>query len=119
MLGLVEPPLPGRAGATAYLPLAPADRPRLLLSADNSMGLETRLEWSSSAAHYLRDQGNGRDWSTRLPQHHPVVDVLRKIDAIGSTQSIQRYEYHDGYYDGPTREPRGFGQVDLYETRRQ
>jgi RHS repeat-associated protein len=108
-------PLPGRS-AISYLRLSSADRPRLLLSVDNSMGRATQMVWSSSATHYLRDLRGGRGWSTRLPQHHPVVDEQRTIDAISGAVAVSRYEYHDGYYDGHTRELRGFGQVDVYDS---
>ena len=108
-------PLPGRDSPLSYLPLTPADRPRLLLAVDDSMGRETRLTYASSAAHYLRDRAAGRGWSTRLPGHQTVVDQREVIDRIGGTRSVQRFAYHDGYYDGGEREFRGFGQVDVYD----
>jgi RHS repeat-associated protein len=108
-------PLPGCGGPLEYLPLTPADVPRLLLSVDDSLGRETRLTYSSSSAHYLRDVAAGRGWSTRLPGHHLVIDRREVLDHIGNTRSVQRFEYHDGYYDGVERELRGFGQVDVYD----
>ncbi len=59
-------PLLGRESPLEYLPLTPRDRPRLLLSVDDSLGRETRLTYSSSATHYLRDIASGRGWSTKL-----------------------------------------------------
>src|SRR5205807_2451577 len=56
-------PLPGREGPLEYLPLTPADQPRLLLSVDDSLGRRTHLTYSSSATHYLRDVASGRGWS--------------------------------------------------------
>ena len=44
-------PLPGRESPLEYLPLTPADPPRLLLAVDDSMGRETRFTYASSAAH--------------------------------------------------------------------
>jgi RHS repeat-associated protein len=108
-------PLPGRESPLEYLPLTPAVPPRLLLSVDDSLGRRTSLTYSSSSAHYLRDVASGRGWSTRLPAHRPVVDRREVLDQIGNTRSVQRFEYHDGYYDGEEREPRGFGQVDMYD----
>jgi RHS repeat-associated protein len=108
-------PLPGRERAIEYLPLTPAVQPRLLLSVDDSLGRQTSLTYSSSSAHYLRDVESGRGWSTKLPAHRPVVDRREVLDQIGNTRSVQRFEYHDGYYDGHEREPRGFGQVDVYD----
>jgi len=108
-------PLPGRDSPLEYLPLTPDVPPRLLLSVDNSLGQQTTFTYSSSATHYLRDVASGRDWSTRLPNHHPVVDERVVLDQIGNTSAVQRFEYHDGFYDGREREQRGFGQVDNYD----
>ena len=108
-------PLPGLERATAVLPLTPRDRPRLLLAVDDSRGRETRLSYSSSAAHYLRDRRSGRGWSTPLPHHRPVVDRIDVIDRIRGTRSTRRFEYRDGFFDGVERELRGFGQVDEYD----
>ncbi len=108
-------PLPGRESPLEYLPLTPVVPPRLLLSVDNSLGQRTQLRYSSSASHYLRDQASGRGWSTRLPSHHPVVDRREVVDQIGNTRSVQRYAYHDGYYDGGERQQRGFAAVDVYD----
>ena len=109
-------PLPGRESPLEYLCLAPAVRPRLLIQVDDSLGRVTTLEYSSSATHYLRDLESGRGWNTRMPGHHPVVDQWTVVDQIGGTQSLTRYEYHDGFYDGRERELRGFGQVDIYDS---
>ena len=108
-------PLPGRESPLEYLPLTPAVPPRLLVAVDDSLGRQTTLTYSSSAAHYLRDLASGRGWSTKLPAHHPVVDRREVLDQIGNTRSVQRFEYHDAYYDGEEREQRGFGQVDSYD----
>jgi RHS repeat-associated protein len=108
-------PLPGRESPLEYLPLTPAVPPRLLVSVDNSLGRRTSLSYSSSSTHYLRDVASGRDWSTKLPAHRPVVDRREVLDQIANTRSVVRYAYHDGYYDGAERESRGFGQVDIYD----
>ena len=111
-------PLPERRNPLQYLSLSPAERPGLLLTVDNSAGQEARLTHTWSASHYLRDQAAERPWVSKLPMHVPVVDTLELIDHIGSTGSLQRFEYHDGVYDGNKRELRGFGQVDVYDTER-
>jgi RHS repeat-associated protein len=108
-------PLPGRESPLQHLPLAPVTRPRLLVSVEDSLGQETRLAYSSSAAHYLRDQQAGRPWSSRLPTHVTVVDRHEVLDHIGGTKSVSRYEYREGHFDGGEREFRGFGQVDVYD----
>ncbi|MGH7730641.1 MAG: SpvB/TcaC N-terminal domain-containing protein, partial [Candidatus Eiseniibacteriota bacterium] len=108
-------PLPGRESPMQYLPLAGPDRPRLLLSVDDSVGMETRFAYSSSAAHYLRDARAGEPWVTRLPSHVTVVARREVLDQIGRTRNVQRFEYRDGFFDGEEREFRGFGRVDVYD----
>jgi RHS repeat-associated protein len=110
-------PLPGRDAPIQYLPLVSADQPRLLCALDNGLGQETRLAYSSSAAHYFRDQRAGRPWAIRLPTHVTVVDRLEVFDHVGATQSVTRYEYREGHFDGEDREFRGFGQVDVYDAQ--
>jgi RHS repeat-associated protein len=107
--------LAGAPSAIRYLPLTGAVTPRLLVGVDDGMGQSTTLSYSSSAAHELRDRAAGRPWATRLPAHHTVVDRLAIADAIGSTSLTQRYEYHDGAYDGRERAFAGFGHVDRYD----
>ena len=108
-------PLPGRESPLEYLPLTPKVPPRLLLSVDNSLGQVTTFAYASSAEDYLRDVASGRGWTTRLPMHHTVVRSRELWDQIGNSRSVQRYAYHDGYYDGVEREQRGFGQVDVID----
>ncbi len=107
--------LAGAPSAMRYLPLTGSVTPRLLVGVDDGMGQSTTLSYASSAAHELRDRAAGRPWATRLPAHHTVVDRLVVADAIGSTSLTQRYEYHDGAYDGRERAFAGFGHVDRYD----
>jgi RHS repeat-associated protein len=109
-------PLPDRQAPIQHLPLAPGMPPRLLVSIEDSLGRETRLAYSSSATHYLRDQRAGRPWASRLPAHVTVVDRREVIDQIGGTRSLSRYEYREGHFDGSEREFRGFGQVDVHDS---
>ncbi|WP_170864452.1 SpvB/TcaC N-terminal domain-containing protein [Fodinibius roseus] len=99
-----------------YLPLTSGVKPGLLIGAQNSMGKETQLSYGYSAEHYLRDRQNGRDWISRLPSHRTVVDRLEVVDHIGNTRFEQRFEYHDGFYDGEERAFQGFGVVDRYDS---
>jgi RHS repeat-associated protein len=108
-------PLPGNTSPIQYLPLTSTLRPRLLQSINNSMGAEVLFEYSSSASHYLRDRRAGRPWASRLPTHPIVVDRKQVSDTIGGSQSVSRYEYHDGCFDGTARSFRGFGLVDQYD----
>lgn len=99
-----------------YLQLTNGIKPRLLLSIDNSMGQETRLTYSLSSRHYLRDRRAGREWLSKLPSHTIVVDRKEVVDLIGNASFVSCYEYHDGYFDSEERIFRGFGQVDQYDS---
>lgn len=108
-------PLPAREAAMSCLPLVPALPPRLLVAVDDSLGCITRLEYSTSAAHHLRDIERGRSWSTHLPRNGIVADRRIIEDLIAGTRSETRLEYHDGFFDGSERAMRGFGCVDVYD----
>ena len=109
-------PLPGADGLR-YLPLTPKLWPGLLLSVDNSRGLQTRLHYASSAEHYLRAQRDGQPWRAPMPGHHLVVDEYETIDQIAGTRSVLRYQYHDGTFDRQKREPRGFARTDVTDVQ--
>lgn len=99
-----------------YLRLTYGVRPRLLEKIENSMGLETVFHYGYSGKHYLRDKNKDRPWMTLLPAHRIVVDKLEHIDLIANTKFSQRYEYHDGFFDGEERMFRGFCLVDQYDS---
>ena len=108
-------PLPGRVAPLQYLPLANGVRPRLLVWVDGGVGREVRLEYSTSATHYLRDRHAGRPWTSRIPRHPVVVDRVETRDAIGGGRRVSRYEYHDGRFGDEERAFLGFGVVDRYD----
>ena len=107
--------LPSGEDALRQLPLRNALRPGLLVRVENSFGGESRLTWTSSAAHYLRDVASGRGWQTRLPAHVPVVETHEEIDHLAGTTARMRYAYHDGAFDGERRAFRGFAFVERFE----
>jgi RHS repeat-associated protein len=109
-------PLADGSSSIQYLPLTNGVKPHLLLSVNNSMGMEVNLTYSTSATDYLRDQRLGRSWRTKLPNHPVVVTRKEVADAIGGNRTATRYEYHDGYYDGTERTFAGFGAVDQYDS---
>jgi RHS repeat-associated protein len=108
--------LPGDLVPLRFLRLRGGLPPRLLLSVDNAMGREVRLSYSSSASHYIRDKRSGRGWRTKLPSHVTVVDRHEVIDHVAGTRAIQRFEYHDGRFDGDTHAFLGFSVVDEFDT---
>jgi RHS repeat-associated protein len=109
--------LPGQEFRTfRYIDLLGSQKPYLLTSYRNNLGLETRLEYAPSTRFYLADAAAGRPWVTRL--HFPV-HVLARIetyDAISRHRFVSTYAYHHGYFDGVEREFRGFGMVEQWDT---
>ncbi|BDC46005.1 SpvB/TcaC N-terminal domain-containing protein [Paraburkholderia terrae] len=103
------------AASLQYLPLTDGVKPGLLTTVSNSLGAERRITYATSASHYLRDAGQGRDWRRKLPHHVVVVDAVELIDHIGGARSQLRYRYHDGSYDGRERRFRGFGFVEVFD----
>ncbi len=100
-----------------YLRLTDGIKPGLIVKASNSMGRETVFSYGNSGAHYLRDRESGTPWITRLPSHRTVVDCIEFLDGIGNTRFQERYEYHDGFFDGDDRSFRGFSLVDRYDSQ--
>ncbi len=99
-----------------FLRLTNGIKPRLLVSVENNMGLETRFHYGHSGQHYLRDKFSETPWITKLPSHRIVVDKLETIDHIGNTHFNQLFQYHDGFFDGEERAFRGFCLVDQYDS---
>jgi RHS repeat-associated protein len=92
------------------------EKPHLLVSTHNGLGLETRLKWEPSTQQYLRDCEAGRPWVTRLPFAVQVVTRVEQYDAVARRRFVQTYAYHHGFYDGVEREFRGFGMVERWDT---
>ncbi len=92
------------------------NKPYLLDLTDNGMGLRTRLHYSSTVQQYLQDKRNGRPWATRLffPVH--VVTRIETREYFNKSRYVQRFAYHDGYYDPVEREFRGFGFTESWDT---
>lgn len=99
-----------------YLRLMADGPPGRLVSVASDGGGETVLEYSSSAAHYRRDEASDEPWLTRLPSHVTVVDRKITIDHVAGTRSITRLEYHCGYFDSTERLFRGFLCVDVHDS---
>lgn len=106
--------VPGRARWFA-LDLFGGARCGLLSTIDNSIGLQTAVSYSTSAAESVRDDTEGQPWSTRLPVVLPVVAQVTTNDTPTGIISTTRYRYHDGRFDGVLREFCGFGRVEAWE----
>ncbi|VWB16539.1 FG-GAP/YD repeat-containing protein [Burkholderia lata] len=91
-------------------------KPYLLNTADDNMGLVTRISYRASTYHALRDRQAGVPWATALPFPVQVVDEVEVLDAVSGTRLVSRYDYRHGYYDPVEREFCGFGQVDCIDS---
>lgn len=93
-------------------------KPHLLIESDNNLGAVTRIQYAPSTRFYLEDREAGRPWATRLPFPAQVIEKIEVIDQIADTRQMQRFRYHDGYYDPVERAFRGFGMVEQWDGER-
>src|SRR5262249_40086866 len=56
-------------------------------------------------------ESEGRPWEGQLPFPVQVVREIRDRDTVFGAESRLTIRYHDGVYDGPEREFRGFSNV--------
>ena len=109
--------LPGDARtAVRYIDLVGGTKPHLLTGIRNNLGAETRVSFSSSTRAYLDDRRDGAPWITRLPFPVHVVAQVEDVDHVTGVRHVGKYRYHDGYFDGASREFRGFGMVEHDDT---
>ena len=92
------------------------DKPHLLVSIDNNLGLRTRVRYEPSTAQYLRDRDAGRPWMTRLPFPVYVATRVEHYDAPARRRTVQLASYHHGYFDAVEQEFHGFARVDRWDT---
>ncbi|WP_434043958.1 MULTISPECIES: SpvB/TcaC N-terminal domain-containing protein [Sorangium] len=110
-------PLPGFGAAPVrYIDLLGGEKPYLLTSVRNNLGLETRVRYAPSTRFYLADRAAGRPWVTRLPFPVQVVERVETYDHVSRVRLVSEYRYHHGHYDGHEREFRGFGMVEQVDT---
>ncbi len=94
-----------------FLRLDPGRKPYLLTAIDNGMGGRFEITYSTSTAMRLADQAEGRAWVGELPMAVQVVGEIREVDTVTGRETRMAIRYHDGVYDGPQREFRGFREV--------
>lgn len=99
-----------------YLDFAGNAKPHLLNRIDNGMGLVTEIEYGTSTSQAVRDESIGEAWPTFLPFPIPVILSLSTHDQVSDSPSLTRFRYHDGHYDGVSRDFCGFGRVEIEET---
>lgn len=110
-------PLPGNARQPMrYIDLMGGQKPHLLVSIKNNMGMERSLEYVASTRFYLEDRLAGTPWVTKLPFPVHVLTLVETTDTVTQTKLVSLYRYHHGYFDGFEREFRGFGLVEQWDT---
>ena len=112
----MAPPTAQGAQDYWYLDLLDAVKPNLLERIDNNAGLLTEVVYSTSAAERTRDLDAGRRWSGYLPFVVSVVKRLTVRDTVTGQTSTSDFDYHDGHFDGSSREYLGFAEVDSKRT---
>ena len=98
-----------------YLDISGGSKPYLLNSIDNGMGLKTSISYSVSTLERQRDVFWGKPWNTFLPFPMQVVSSIVSADTVTGVQTVNRYLYHDGHYEGSDMEFAGFGSVEVIE----
>src|SRR6266545_210608 len=105
---------PGRRQYSAgyrFLRFAEGRRPYLMQTIDNGLGGTTELAYSTSTAMRRADDEEGRPWLGQLPFVVSLVRAIRERDAVTGRSTELAIRYHEGIYDGPRREFRGFTNV--------
>lgn len=90
-------------------------KPYLLNTIINNLGGVRHLEYCSSTVFYLQDKKNGRPWITALPFPVQVVSNVVNEDKIAGWASVQRFAYHDGYFNAAERQFAGFGFIESWD----
>ncbi len=98
-----------------YLDFAGGSKPYLLNKIDNGMGLVTEIKYGISTQEAIRDRENGSEWDTFLPFPVPVVSAISLTDLATKRKSLSNFRYHNGHFDGISREFAGFGMVEVEE----
>ena len=110
-------PLPASPGRSMrYLDMMGGTKPHLLTTVRDSLGAETRIDYSPSTKFSLADRLAGNPWVTKLPFPVHVVERVVTRDYVSRSRFVTRYAYHHGFYDGVEREFRGFGLVEQWDT---
>lgn len=94
----------------------PALKPFLLTEIDNNCGTVTQINYCSSTKFLLEDKKAGRPWLTKLRFPVQVVEQIKVMDKISASVFVNKFKYHDGYYDPVEKEFCGFGFVESWDT---
>jgi RHS repeat-associated protein len=94
-----------------YLRFDGGRAPYLLNGIDNGIGGRTEISYSTTTAMRIADRTDGREWPGQLPFPVHVVSAIAEKDTVANRADTRAFHYHDGVYDGPRREFRGFSGV--------
>ncbi|MES2134271.1 MAG: SpvB/TcaC N-terminal domain-containing protein [Bacteroidota bacterium] len=94
----------------------PCMKPYLLNEINNNLGTQTQITYCSSTKFYLEDKKAGNPWLTKLRFPVQVVEQTTITDQLSGTRFVNKYKYHDGYYDSTEREFCGFGYVESWDS---
>ena len=85
--------------------------PYLMTGVDNGMGGQSTVDYANTTLMRLEDRAAGYDWSSELPFVVHVVAAIHEGETISGRATALRMHYHDGTFDGPERQFRGFTRV--------
>ena len=98
-----------------YLDFTGGNKPYLLNTIENGVGLTTEVNYTTSARAAAADARAGFVWTTFLPVAISLVESMTFRDQATGRTSVTSFRYHQGRYDGLLREFAGFGRVDQEE----
>ncbi len=116
-LGLVWSYAPNSVNARnyKYLDFTGGRRPYVLESIEDGTGMITQIEYRPSTEHAMQAAREGRRWRTSLPFPVQTVSRITERDTTTGIAKTRTIRYFDGWFDGATREFRGFGRVEVLE----
>ncbi|HEX3079389.1 MAG TPA: toxin TcdB middle/N-terminal domain-containing protein, partial [Puia sp.] len=91
-------------------------KPYLLVGIDNNMGSIHQIHYCSSTKFALEDKLVGKPWITKLRFPVQVVEQVTVLDEISGSVYVNKYKYHEGYYDSAECLFRGFGYVESWDS---
>jgi len=110
-------PLPGYSDSPMrYIDLMGGNKPFIMNGYKNNLGKETSWQYKSSTEYYLQDKLTGKPWVTKLPFPLQCMAAMSVTDTVTNAVFRNEYSYHQGYYDHPEKEFRGFGRVEQVDT---
>ncbi|WP_235583093.1 RHS repeat domain-containing protein [Kitasatospora sp. Root107] len=102
---------PGDSGYRVLRFAAASEAPYLMTVVDNGMGGISRMRYRTTTAMRRLDEADGHPWSGSLPLVVHVLASLDRTDTVTGRTTATAFRYHDGVWDGPNREFRGFRGV--------